>query len=26
MGYQIAARIEPTVSYWEIGNGLRENI
>jgi predicted RND superfamily exporter protein len=26
MGYQIAARIEPTVPNWEIGNGLRENI
>ena len=26
MGYQIAARIEPTVPRWEIGNGLLENI
>ncbi|KYK24059.1 hypothetical protein AYK25_01870 [Thermoplasmatales archaeon SM1-50] len=26
MGYQIAARIEPTVHYWEIGNSVHENI
>jgi predicted RND superfamily exporter protein len=26
MGYQIAARIEPTVPRWEIGNGLLGNI
>jgi predicted RND superfamily exporter protein len=26
MGYQIAVRIEPTVSWWEIGNGLRGNL
>jgi len=26
IGYQIAARIEPTVSRWEIGNGLLRNI
>jgi len=26
MGYQIAARIEPTVPRWEIGNGLFWNI
>lgn len=26
IGYQIAARIEPTVTRWEIGNGLRGNI
>ena len=24
--YQIAARIEPTVTRWEIGNGLLENL
>jgi predicted RND superfamily exporter protein len=26
IGYQIAARIEPTVPRWEIGNGLLQNI
>jgi len=26
IGYQIAARIEPTVPYWEIGNGILGNI
>ena len=26
IGYQIAARIEPTVARWEIGNGLLSNI
>jgi hypothetical protein len=26
MGYQIAARIEPTVPRWEIGNGLLGNL
>jgi predicted RND superfamily exporter protein len=26
MGYQIAARIEPTIPRWVIGNGLLENI
>jgi predicted RND superfamily exporter protein len=26
IGYQIAARIEPTVPRWEIGNGILQNI